>query len=181
MAIKLRCSSCRGAFTWATKKVFPRHCPLCGAYCGVDDRPEVASPLIGQAKHKAPDMSYRELESSTQARAQQAADMLGVPVSEMSDMKVTDMKDTNQKQGDLQFAPQTVSKEFAQAMEQSPGVGMVSPQMDQQTVQHINMARAGSGPGKAAMGMIGDHFHKNRHAVVASGTEGRFGKARGAA
>jgi hypothetical protein len=46
------------------------------------------------------DRVYRQLEASSYARAEQAASMMNVPVSEMSNIKMTDMRD-NLREGDI--------------------------------------------------------------------------------
>ena len=91
----------------------PERCPLAGCgYVAKKRDPEVdddgviviAAPFIGSAKTKATDGCYRELEKSSEVRAQMAADMAGVPVSEMSHLKVTNIRD-NTREGEIAAMP----------------------------------------------------------------------------
>ena len=91
----------------------PERCPLKGCgYVAKRRDPEVdedgviviAAPFIGSAKTKATDSCYRELETSSAARAEAAAHFAGVPVSEMSHLKVTNLKD-NTREGEVAAMP----------------------------------------------------------------------------
>ncbi len=85
----------------------PERCPLPG--CDYVAKPKdsdvivISAPFIGSAKTKATDACYRELETSSAARAEAAAHMAGVPVSEMSHLKVTNIRDT--KEGEVAAMP----------------------------------------------------------------------------
>lgn len=57
---------------------------------------------IGRQQNQTMDRVYRGMESSSAARAQEAADLQGVPVSEMSNIKITNLKD-NLREGDTSF------------------------------------------------------------------------------
>ena len=102
MAIKLRCPSCRKTFRW--EGPWPRYCPRCQYDTSLDDKPEVAAPHISSGRAKAlsqsADQTYRGMEAGAQAGAEAAAAALGVPVAEMSGMKITDMND-RLREGDL--------------------------------------------------------------------------------
>ena len=110
---QIRCPGCRKAFPWDPAIDLPERCPLKGCgYVAVRRDPEVdedgviviAAPFIGSAKTKATDACYRELETSSAARAELAAQMAGVPVSEMSHLKVTNLKD-NTREGEVAAMP----------------------------------------------------------------------------
>ena len=122
MAFALRCPDCRGAFKWDPLKKYPRNCKLCGADFGeerADD--DIVMPAFLSAKTRATDQCARDMMDSSITRAEKAADMLGVPVSEMSDMKVTDLKPTKHE-GDVAIAP--VVNEVTQRMDAMAARGL---------------------------------------------------------
>ena len=107
-----QCPDCSGKFSvWLEKDApLPDFCMLCKADMGEpipltgrlraggmlsaeESRRTPTSPLISKPQHQSLDRTYRMMESSSEARAKDAADMLGVSVSEVSDIKVTNMKD----------------------------------------------------------------------------------------
>lgn len=97
---KIRCSACRGAFLWGDEG-YPQFCPLCGHDSKIDEMPEVSAPAIRQSvRIKSADQVYRAMEESSEVRAQMAADSLNLPASEMSSLKITNLKD-NQREGDI--------------------------------------------------------------------------------
>jgi hypothetical protein len=106
--VTYRCPDCEGEFDFLhhpSDEPPPERCQLCNAYMG--DQPQKAPVLvlkIGTAKGKVPDKLYRDMEESSRVRAQQAAEMAGVSESEMSAIKITDMKD-NLRQGDVAAKP----------------------------------------------------------------------------
>src|ERR1700734_461028 len=95
---QIRCPGCRKPFPWDPAIDLPERCPLPGCgYVAAKREPEVdadgviviAAPFLRSQKTSRTDASYRELETSSEVRAQMAAEMTGVPVSEMSHLKVT--------------------------------------------------------------------------------------------
>lgn len=95
MAFALRCPDCRKAFRYDPLKTPPRYCPLCQADMGEEkDDTVISIPAFLSAKTKGTDQVYRDIESSSVVRAERAAEMAGVPVSEMSDLKITDLRST---------------------------------------------------------------------------------------
>src|ERR1700675_4882193 len=99
MGYSLRCPECRGKFPWFPAKGMPRFCALCGAEVGHDRADDdVVMPFIKSAKTKSVDSVYRDMEAGSENRARLAAEHAGVPVSEMSSLKITDMRD-NMKAG----------------------------------------------------------------------------------
>ncbi len=136
------------------------------------EKPEVASPLISQPKHTAADVSYRELESSTAARASAAADMLGVPVSEMADMKITNMG-SSLRQGDMAVPLVAPDNPVAKAMEAQPNSMGFNAALNPETVAQIQSARANAGYGAKAADNVRDFHQKYASQIVASGTTGR--------
>jgi hypothetical protein len=71
---------------------------MCGFDTSMGDNPEVASPHVSSGRAKAitqsADQTYRGMEAAGDANAQAAADHLGVPVSEMSDLKIINLNDS---------------------------------------------------------------------------------------
>ena len=97
MAFALRCPDGRKAFKWNPLEAYPDECPLCGAVMASDksdDDNVIVMPAFLSAKTKSVDKVGRDLMDSSIVRAEKAAEMAGVSVSEMSDMKVTDLKST---------------------------------------------------------------------------------------
>jgi hypothetical protein len=95
MAYCLRCPDCRGKFPWIAGEKIPDFCPLCGEKVAGQDRADddVVMPFLRKATTDRTDKLYRDMEAGSEVRAQAAAELAGVPVSEMSDLKMTDMKD----------------------------------------------------------------------------------------
>ncbi len=106
MAFRLRCPECRGAFPFdPAHQSYPDDCPLCGEHIGhnrADD--DVVMPSIRSARMAVSDKLYRDMERGSEQRAQIAAEMTGAPVSEMSDMKITNLNDAR-RQGDIAAVP----------------------------------------------------------------------------
>ncbi len=103
MAIRLRCPKCRQAFPWESGKELPDECQLCHEYIGPDpdrDVTVITAPFIRSQKMKAVDDVYRQTEAGSETRMKIAAELTGAPVSEMTSLKITDMKD-NQREGDI--------------------------------------------------------------------------------
>lgn len=105
MALQLRCPKCRQAFKWDNPKAgFPDHCLLCKEFIGVEQPDDgvvvIPMPFIRSAKTGKTDKLYRDMEKGSEVRAQLAAEAAGCSVSDMSALKMTDMKD-NQREGDI--------------------------------------------------------------------------------
>jgi hypothetical protein len=124
VAFALRCPECRRAFRWDVNKKFPRYCQFedCKADFG-EERPddEICMPAFLTAKNKSVDQVYRDTERLSEARAEKAAEMLGVPASEMSDMKITDFRPTKHE-GAIAAPP--VVNEVTQRMDQMAAMGL---------------------------------------------------------
>lgn len=95
MAFALRCPDCRKSFRQNPSEPWPSACPLCGAFMGEEkDDAVVCLPAFLSAKSKANDQVYRDIESSSEKRMHMAAEMAGVSASEMTDLKITDLRPT---------------------------------------------------------------------------------------
>ncbi len=122
MAYKLRCPGCHEVFKWAGKS-WPRFCPNCGYTTALPEGGEITAPHIsdGRAKalSKSAEQTYRDYSDATARNAQIAADIEGVPVSEMSGLKITNMN-TQLRPGDL--ATPSVTNDVSRTIEASKGV-----------------------------------------------------------
>jgi hypothetical protein len=105
--IKLRCPGCGDTFKWSAKG-WPKFCPMCGYTTAMPQRDEIQSPYVSAGRPKAllqsAEQTYRELESSSARNAIAAADAAGVPASEMSSLKITDLN-TQLRPGDIAAKP----------------------------------------------------------------------------
>lgn len=101
--VTYKCPDCEGEFDFMhhpSDDPPPERCELCGSFMGEDIEPEpVLKISIGTAKGKVGDKLYRQLESSSDARAEIAAEMTGADKSEMSAMRITNLGD-NSRPGD---------------------------------------------------------------------------------
>jgi hypothetical protein len=89
-----KCPECGGKFPWEPTKGYPKACPLCGFDTSIDeDATAIVLPAFLSAASKANDKLYRDMEKGSEFRAQAAAEMAGVPVSEMSGLKITNLND----------------------------------------------------------------------------------------
>ena len=105
MAFALKCPECRKAFKWEPSKPEPRYCPLCDADLGEPPDDNVISlPAFLSPKTKAADNVYRQAEQASVVRAEKAAELAGCDVSEMSSLKITNMKD-HKHQGEVAAVP----------------------------------------------------------------------------
>ena len=95
--MKLRCTLCRETFPWDIANGYPGECPICHQHIGHDrEDDDIVMPSIAAAREvtKRTDQVYRDIEKGSELRAQIAAEQAGVPVSEMSGLKITDLKPT---------------------------------------------------------------------------------------
>ena len=121
MAYSLRCPTCRVKFPWNPTDGMPELCPNenCNSRIGADvDDNVICMPSIRSARTKANDKVYREMEAASEQRAQVAAEMAGVPVSDMADLKITDLRST-QHEGDVAAVP--VNNEVSRLIDRGIG------------------------------------------------------------
>jgi hypothetical protein len=78
-------------------------------------------PALRSATTKATDKVYRDMETASIHRAEEAARMAGVPVSEMSHLKITNLRD-NVHEGETYAMP--VNNPVTQQMERMKAAGM---------------------------------------------------------
>lgn len=90
---KFRCPDCGEEFRAVDKPDWD-FCPKCKTSLKTNND-EICMPFISSAKAKSPDKVYREMEQGSEFRANAAASILGVPVSDVSDLKMTNLRDTH--------------------------------------------------------------------------------------
>lgn len=118
--IKLKCPECEEKFLHDMTQGWPEICPICDAHVGMGDKPEIALPAFLSPTTKATDGLYRAMEEGAEHRVTMAAEQLGVPRSELADMRITNMRD-NMKVGEIAAVPPPPSP-VSMAMDQNPSV-----------------------------------------------------------
>lgn len=96
MGYLLKCPICRAKFKWNPLVGFPDYCPnaKCTSRIAHDRKDDdVVMPFVRSPGTKANDDLYRSMEKASEARAEHAAQILGVPTSDMSDLKITNLND----------------------------------------------------------------------------------------
>lgn len=105
MAFGLKCPDCRKSFRYDPLDGHPRYCPLCNADMGeMPDDNVISLPAFLSPRTKAADDVYRQAESASIVRSEKAAELAGCDVSEMSSLKITDMRSTKHA-GDIAAVP----------------------------------------------------------------------------
>lgn len=114
------CPDCQGQFDFLhhpNDEPPPSHCPLCGADVSGKEKKQktrrlkraVTAPAIKTVVSKSADQVYRQLETASQTRQEQAAQMLGVDARTLGSMKMTNMKD-NLRVGEMSNIPAPAAK-----------------------------------------------------------------------
>lgn len=167
-----QCPDCEGVFEHLHMRgtdAPPAFCPLCGAPTG-DVEAEVSAPHIRRAIGKSGDDVYRAMENSANQRAEAAAEHLGVDVSEMGAMKITDMKD-NVSVGEISAvaAPNPVSTFMG-----NTGVGGLQSAEAAQGYAAAAQTGPFAGAGNAAReALVGGHAARAAR-MAAAGCSGKF-------
>lgn len=118
MAFRLRCPECRQTFPWSGD--YPDACPLCEAHIGSGrEDNDICMPSIRHARTVIHDRVYRDMERGSEHRVELAAEQLGVPKSELSHLKITNMNEAT-RPGDVAAIP--VNNVVSQAMAAAPGL-----------------------------------------------------------
>ncbi len=111
-----RCPDCQGTFKHriiAADDPPPDRCPLCNSWMNVDEPPEPifvpqAPGIRENAYAKSVDQVYKAMEESSIQRAKDAADILEVKESEMSHLKITNMREPSEmRAGDVAAITET--------------------------------------------------------------------------
>lgn len=121
MAVVLRCPACREKFKYDVTVGWPDFCPLCNTDINnyrADD--EIVMPAFLSPKSKANDAVARQIMDGSETRAQLAAGMAGVPVSEMDNLKITNLSDRR----DSEISAMPVNNVVTQHMDNMQRQGM---------------------------------------------------------
>lgn len=121
MPVVLKCPLCREKFKYDVSEGWPDHCVLCGADINnrrADD--DVVMPNILSYKTKNNDKVARDIMDGSEKRVELAAQMAGTDVSEMANLKITNLNDRN----DAQFAAVEVRNEVTQRMDAMQAAGL---------------------------------------------------------
>lgn len=115
----LRCPECRKKFAWDPKATWPEQCPFpeCAAVMDGGDDTVISMPAFLSAKTKATDGVYEGMVKGSEFRAQAAAELAGVPVSDMSSLKITDLNTRR----DAEIMAVTPNNPVSQMMAQGVG------------------------------------------------------------
>jgi hypothetical protein len=103
--VRVQCPECANKFY--SKTVYGM-CPFCGHEAEEPDDTVISLPAIRNATTKATDKVYRDMETASIHRAEEAARVAGVPVAEMSHLKITNLRD-NVQNGETYAMPQPVN------------------------------------------------------------------------
>ena len=121
MAILLKCPICRQKFKYDVSDGWPDECPICKTDINNRrDDDDVVVPNILSFKTKNNDKVARDIMDGSETRAELAASMAGVPASEMSSLKVTNLNDRN----DTLHSAVEVRNEVTQRMEAMQAAGL---------------------------------------------------------
>ena len=121
MGFMWRCTECKTKVPFSTD--MPDLCPnpKCKTrLLSERDDSDVVMPFFRSASTTANDRLYREMETASERRVEMAAEKAGVPVSEMSDLKITNLRDTRHE-GAVAAVP--VNNSVTQFMQQNPNAG----------------------------------------------------------
>jgi hypothetical protein len=158
-----RCPACQEKFTISLREE-PRFCPLCGYDTAEDARREEERHALMLATQQPPhyknavitaavDGTYNGMVAAADKRVEAAAAAAGCDASEMSMLKMTDMKD-NLRTGDIAHVVSQEARAAASRLDMdfsNPNVGATrQPEV-------INFARAGTASGplpRAGLGML---------------------------
>lgn len=121
MAVLLRCPACREKFKYDVSQGWPDSCPICKTDINNRRRDdEICMPAFLSQKSKNNDKVARDIMDGSEHRAEMAAVMAGTSVSEMANLKITDLNDRN----DAQFSTKDVVNPVTQHMAQMQAAGM---------------------------------------------------------
>lgn len=144
------CPECAGQFTLllTDEDPLPEFCPLpgCGQYVGANPEPIPNFSRVRNAKNQTMDNVYRGMEESSYARAQAAADLAGCDVSEMSALKITNMRD-NLREGDVSYMAPTTASNVTKIHSPPPPVAPMGGQVGLATSQLIRQTGGAVGHG----------------------------------
>jgi hypothetical protein len=98
MKVILKCPVCRGKFKYEVSEGWPDFCQLPDCKADINNRrddDDVVIPYFLSEKTRKTDAVARQIMDGSVQRAEMAAAVAGVPVSEMNGLKITDLNDRN--------------------------------------------------------------------------------------
>ena len=119
-AFVLKCPACEKKFKYDVSEGWPDFCPMCATKMG-NDRPddEIVMPAFLSQKSKNIDGVARQVMDGSETRAHLAAAMAGVPVEDMSALKITDLNDRN----DTEYAAKEIINPVTRQMDMIRAAG----------------------------------------------------------
>jgi len=123
---RYQCPDCGGKFRWLFGEAPPNFCPLCAAYVGENEATEFVpkAPAIRTAAGQIPDKLFRQMETASIERAEQARDIAGGDRVDYSHMHITNMRD-NLREGDVAaIVPSSPVRRFMERHSSNSPVGM---------------------------------------------------------
>jgi hypothetical protein len=121
MAVILKCPACREKFKYDISEGWPDQCPICNTDINNRrDDSDVVMPNILSWRTKNTDKVARDVMDGSEKRAELAAEMAGVPVSDMANLKITNLNDRN----DTQFSAPDENNAVTQRMAAMQAAGM---------------------------------------------------------
>jgi hypothetical protein len=178
--VHYRCPDCGGTFRFLhhpSDSDPPDRCQLCHAWMSDDEPPEEIfvpqAPGIKKSPYaKSVDQTYRAMEDASIQRAKDAADMAGVPESEMNHLKITNMRDPSEmREGDT-----AAIMPAASVAAQRLTIGQSAPGW-QDLSGTIPSVMPGVGPAKAGdttRQSVGNSHSSRASQMVRAGEMGRY-------
>jgi len=178
--VDYRCPECSGKFRWLhhpSDAPPPDRCPLCHAWVSEDEPPEQIfvpkAPMIKKSlMAKSWDQTARAIEEASIQRAKMVADEFGVPESEVSHMKITNMREPNEmREGDTAVIsspiPQGQTRQSG-ALPSAAFQGMVP------SIPGYSPGTGGSPEMTGIMSRVRSHHPIAQRALTAAGTMGVY-------
>jgi len=142
---KLKCPACEKKFVYDVSVGWPDRCPLCKTdinnYRADDD---IVCPAFLSSKSRANDKVVRDMMDGSETRANMAAALAGVPASEMSNLKITNLNDRRDSEVSAMPVNNPVSQHMARMQAQGLPVGFGAG--NAQAQGHAAAAHTGSEP-----------------------------------
>lgn len=166
---RYECPDCEKQFFYqpeSTADDGPKFCPKCGVNLADNSAEviEITRVNINTSVSKKNDTLYRQMETASAGRAEEAADMLGIDKSETSGMKITDMND-GQRPGDI--AAKLPANPVVEAMKNS--TSMTGFQHPANVSEYVHSAPSGDRSGVTAMIGLNNRFMTDRARLTNAG------------
>jgi DNA-directed RNA polymerase subunit RPC12/RpoP len=165
-----QCPDCEGFFDhlhMRSTEEPPNRCPLCGADTS-GTAPELSAPHIPRLIGKVADGVYRAMEDSSLARAEMAAETLGESVSDMSAMRVTNIRD-DARPGENSVV--TTANPVSTYMQTTKQGGLQGGDGVAEALRHTRTG-LGAGSGVRMMQQVTGNHARVAPRVVAAGNQG---------